>query len=107
VRPASLLPQDQQSGATPFAPRTTKDVIEEQLFAQRRDLFSSLDLVFFDTTSLCFYGEGGATLGEATPTQRNKFEIIGDGFYVHWPEVDEDPSVEGMLHGVPAPRPKK
>jgi len=48
------LPKDQQSGATRFVPRTTKDVIEEELFAQRRDLFSGLDLVFFDTTSLCF-----------------------------------------------------
>jgi hypothetical protein len=46
-------------------------------------------------------------LSEATPTQRNNFEIIGDGYGVHWPDVDEDLSVEGMLHGVPAPRPKK
>ncbi len=46
-------------------------------------------------------------LSEATPAQRNNFEIIGDGYGVHWPDVDEDLSVEGMLHGVPAPRPKK
>jgi hypothetical protein len=46
-------------------------------------------------------------LSEATPAQRNKFEIIGDGYGVHWPDVDEDLSVEGMLHGVPARRPKK
>jgi len=46
-------------------------------------------------------------LSEATPAQRNAFEIIGDGYGVHWPDVDEDLSVEGMLHGVPAPRPKK
>lgn len=46
-------------------------------------------------------------LSEATPTQRNNFEIIGDGYGVHWPDVDEDLSLEGMLHGVPAPRPKK
>jgi hypothetical protein len=45
-------------------------------------------------------------LSEATPTQRNNFEIIGDGYGVHWPDVDEDLSVEGMLHGVPAPRHK-
>ncbi len=59
-----VLPQDQQTGATPFAPRTNKDLIEEELFAQRRDLFSGLDLVFFDTTSLYFQGEGGETLGQ-------------------------------------------
>lgn len=57
------LPPAQQTGATPFAPRTTKDLIEEGLFARRRDLFSSLDLVFFDTTSLYFHGAGGDTLG--------------------------------------------
>jgi transposase len=57
------LPPEQQSGATPFAPRTIKDLIEEDLFAQRRDLFSQLDLVFFDTTSIYFEGEGGESLG--------------------------------------------
>ena len=46
-------------------------------------------------------------LSEATPAQRIKFEIIGDGYGVHWPDVDEDLCVEGMLHGVPAPRSKK
>ncbi len=45
------LPADQQDDATPFAPRCTKDLIEEQLFAHRRDLFARLDLVFLDTTS--------------------------------------------------------
>jgi len=55
---------DQQDGATPFAPRCQKDVVEEELFARRRDLFSKLDLVFMDTTSLYFEGEGGQTLGQ-------------------------------------------
>jgi Transposase DDE domain len=57
------LPEAQQQGATPFVVRTTKDWIEEELFARRRDLFSHLDLVFFDTTSIYFEGEGGQTLG--------------------------------------------
>jgi transposase len=57
------LPKAQQTGATPFAPRTTKDLIEEALFARRRDLFSQLHVVFFDTTSLYFHGAGGDTLG--------------------------------------------
>lgn len=57
------LPQAQQTAATPFAPRTTKDLIEEALFARRRDLFSQLHVVFFDTTSLYFHGAGGDTLG--------------------------------------------
>jgi hypothetical protein len=46
-------------------------------------------------------------LSEATPQQRNHYESIGDGKGVHWPEIDEDISAEGMLHGVPARRPKK
>ncbi len=44
-------------------------------------------------------------LSEATPAQRGRFEIIADGVGVRWPEIDEDLSVEGMLHGVPALRP--
>jgi transposase len=44
-------------------PRCTKDWIEEQLFEQRRDLFSEIDLVFFDTTSIYFQGEGGQEIG--------------------------------------------
>jgi hypothetical protein len=46
-------------------------------------------------------------LTEATPEQRAHFEIIGDGHGVHWPDVDEDISAEGMLYGSPAPRPKR
>ena len=46
-------------------------------------------------------------LSDATPAQRDNYEIIGDGQGVHWPDVDEDLSVEGMFNGVPARRPKK
>ena len=58
------LPEAEQYGATPFSPRCTKDKIEERLFERNRDLFSSLDLVFFDTTSLSFEGEGGESIGQ-------------------------------------------
>jgi hypothetical protein len=47
-------PLEDQTGATPFAPRTVKDEIEEALFARRQDLFTTLDVVFFDTTSIYF-----------------------------------------------------
>jgi hypothetical protein len=57
------LPQGQQKDKTPFAPRCTKDRIEEELFTDRRDLFSGLQLVFFDTTSVYFEGEGGQDIG--------------------------------------------
>lgn len=46
-------------------------------------------------------------LSEATPEQRSHYDIIGDGQGVRWPDIDEDISAEGMLYGVPAPRPKK
>ena len=46
-------------------------------------------------------------LMDATPEQRAHWEIIGDGQGVHWPDVDEDISVEGMLRGVPAKRPSQ
>lgn len=45
-------------------------------------------------------------LSEATPEQREDYVIIGDGEGVHWPDVDEDISAEGMLYGIPAPRPR-
>ena len=46
-------------------------------------------------------------LSEATLEQRNHYEFIGDGQGVHWPEIDEDISAEGMLIGGPAPRSKQ
>jgi len=55
---------ENQRNATPFSPRCNKDLIEEMLFAERRDLFSELDLVFFDTTSIYFEGQGGETIGQ-------------------------------------------
>jgi len=46
-------------------------------------------------------------LSDATPEQRNHFEIIGSGEGVHWPDIDEDISARGMLQGVPARPPKQ
>jgi hypothetical protein len=45
-------------------------------------------------------------LAEAAPEQRKHYEIIGEGHGVHWPDIDEDISADGMLYGNPAPRPK-
>ncbi|MGP1678292.1 MAG: DUF2442 domain-containing protein [Burkholderiales bacterium] len=42
-------------------------------------------------------------LANATPEQRRNWEIIGPGVGFHWPDVDEDLSVEEMLLGAPAP----
>ncbi len=55
---------EDQRGATPFSPRCTKDLVEEGMFFERRDLFTGLDLIFFDTTSIYFEGGGGESLGQ-------------------------------------------
>lgn len=57
-------PVEDQKDRTLFSPRCIKDLIEEGIFFENRDLFTGLDLVFFDTTSVYFEGEGGKTLGQ-------------------------------------------
>jgi len=57
-----------------FSPRSTKDRIEEELFGRRQDLFSALDLVFFDTTSLYFEGAGG-TIGSRGKTKDHRPDL--------------------------------
>jgi len=56
-------PLADQAEAGGLAPRCRKDLVEEALFARRRDLFAELSVVFMDTTSLSFEGQGGAALG--------------------------------------------
>ena len=46
-------------------------------------------------------------LTNATPEQRNNYQMIGNGYGVHWPDVDEDISASSMLEGVPAPPAKQ
>ena len=40
----------------------------------------------------------------ATPEQRAHWQICGGGYGIHWPDIDEDLSTEGLLRGAPAPR---
>jgi hypothetical protein len=70
------LPEAEQAGATPFAPRCVKDLIEEHLVEQRRDLFSELSLVFMDTTTLAFTGAGGTTLGRRGHSKDHRPELL-------------------------------
>ena len=46
-------------------------------------------------------------LADATPAQRANWTLIGNGHGIHWPDIDEDISVEGMLNGIPARRPER
>jgi hypothetical protein len=43
---------------------------------------------------------------KATPAQRSHWELAGAGYGIHWPDIDEDLSTEGLLRGAPAPREK-
>jgi hypothetical protein len=38
-------------------------------------------------------------LWHGTPQERNHFEIFGDGAYIHWPDLDEDLTVAGLVAG--------
>lgn len=40
----------------------------------------------------------------ATPEQRSNWQVGGGGYGIHWPDVDEDISTEGLLRGAPASR---
>jgi len=56
--------QYEQRKGYSYAVRSTKDVLEEDIFDRRRNLFTGLSLVFFDTTSIYFEGKGGEDLGK-------------------------------------------
>ncbi|QEG37487.1 DUF2442 domain-containing protein [Bythopirellula goksoeyrii] len=43
-------------------------------------------------------------LANASPAERQNWEIAGGGYGIHWPEIDEDLNTEGLLRGAPAPR---
>ena len=73
---ATSCRRQEQADRTPFAPRCTKDLIEEALFARRRDLFTELQLVFFDTTSIYFEGEGGDTLGRRGHSKDHRPDLV-------------------------------
>ncbi len=66
---------EDQKDATPFTPRCIKDLIEEGIFFERRDLFTGLDLVFFDTTSIYFEGQGGESLGQKGHSRDHRADL--------------------------------
>ena len=84
-------PFNDQPGARVLdTPRCTKDWIEEELFEQRRDLFSEIDLVFFDTTSIYFEGEGGQEIGRHGKSKDHRPDlkqmVVGLALDLHgWP----------------------
>jgi hypothetical protein len=82
--------KDQPGTQVLNTPRCTKDWIEEQLFDQRRDLFSAIDLVFLDTTSIYFEGEGGQKIGQYGKSKDHRPDlkqmVVGLALDLHgWP----------------------
>ena len=41
-------------------------------------------------------------LAEGSPVERRQWELLGPGIGIHWPDLDEDISVEGLLQGLPS-----
>ena len=70
--------------------------------------------VFFDEETLSVRLKDGRTISvplawypklfNATTGQRHNWKIAGGGYGIHWPQIDEDISTEGLLRGAPAPR---
>ena len=74
---------------------------------QVRDVFLTEDSISVDlfdgrtiTVPLAWYPR----LLHATSKQRANWRIAGAGYVIHWPDIDEDLSTEGLLQGAPAPR---
>ncbi len=75
-----------------------------------------VEAVFFTRNSLVVDLMDGRTISvplswypkllKASPKQRSQWEICGGGFGIHWPEIDENLSTDGLLRGAPAPRTK-
>jgi hypothetical protein len=63
-----------------------------------------LSVVLFDGRTISVPLAWYPRLVGATAAERANFVIAGGGYGIHWPDVDEDLSVEGMLRGAPAPR---
>lgn len=71
--------------------------------------------VRFDNGSLCVALMDGRTISvplawyprllHASEEQRKNWKIAGGGYGIHWPDIDEDLSTEGLLRGAPAPQP--
>ncbi len=83
------------SGGSGTARVTAVEVTEDMIIARARR--------WTDDRRTRSRGRGGCPTRR--PISESRYEIIGEGTGIHWPDVDEDLSVRGMLEGVPAKRP--
>lgn len=73
--------------------------------------------VKFNTDSLSVSLKDGRTITvplawfpkllHASEAQRKNWKIAGGGYGIHWPEIDEDLSTEGLLRGAPSPETRR
>lgn len=73
------------------------------LIADLRFEGDRISFVFADGGEFTAPIEWYPRLASATPAQRKNWELLGKGDGVHWPDVDEDLSAEGVLRGEPEP----
>jgi hypothetical protein len=78
--------------------RRTPEIVD--VHCSDQDLIESLKDGRKIVTPLCWYPR----LHHATPEQRRRWEIAGTGRSIHWPDVDEDLSLEGVVRGAKSPR---
>lgn len=84
-----MTPSDIRPGERVKDVRCTEDVVEVDLIDGRTII-----------APLAWYPR----LLHATPEQRKNWRVSGAGYGIHWPDIDEDLSTEGLLRGAPAPR---
>jgi hypothetical protein len=61
-----------------------------------------LSVLLADGRRICVPLAWFPRLLRATPAQRAHFEVLGDGQGIHWPDLDEDLSIAGLLRGTPS-----
>jgi hypothetical protein len=86
-----MATSEPKSGERVSDVRVTEDAISVDLFDGRT---ITVPLAWFPR------------LLHATPQQRANWRVAGAGYGIHWPDLDEDLTTQGLLHGAPAPRGK-
>ena len=82
---------------------TTSDIKPGERVRDVRCTNSELRVALVDGRTIMVPLAWYPKLLHATPEQRTNWRMCGGGYGIHWPDVDEDLSTEGLLRGAPAP----
>ncbi len=85
---------------------TSSTIITDERVADVEVTEETLNVTIMDGRTISVPLGWYPRLLHATPAQRQNWQIAGGGYGIHWPEIDEDLSAEGLLRGAPAPRRK-